>query len=456
MADEPHPRIPISADWILNRIQEGKKVRLKNAVIEGDLDLNKMDMHTQHVDRSELQKIMGLQEDVKIVQSSIEIINSKIQGNLDFSNAVMSEMADFSNAAFSENAHFKGTTFSENARFKGATFSEFADFSYVTFSRNAWFGGVAFSRNADFSIATFSRNVDFKDAIFSGFADFSTASFTRVAGHEDQNFSGIVDFRSATFGWFADFKYTTFRGMVHFRGVTFTGLADFSNSTFSGNVGFNDAAFSADADFSNSIFSGDADFGRTKFDGDDITFRDAIFTYKGYQEDACRRAKNVQAKTGNREEEEYYFYREMEAKRIQKGIRRNSGLGLRECFKNIDTWSFRRFFFHDVIEYIFVQGMFGYGVHPKRLIISWGAIVLAFGFIYWYGDGIIGTTDRLDYIKVSFATAIAPGYIAAIINPESAGYRLVPAYQLVAMIETIVGTFLWAGFIATFAKKYMR
>jgi hypothetical protein len=57
---------------------------------------------------------------------------------------------------------------------------------------------------------------------------------------------------------------------------------------------------------------------------------------------------------------------------------------------------------------------------------------------------------------VSFAIAIAPGYIAAIINPGSAGYRLVPAYQIVAMIETIVGTFLWAGFIATFAKKYMR
>jgi len=100
--------------------------------------------------------------------------------------------------------------------------------------------------------------------------------------------------------------------------------------------------------------------------------------------------------------------------------------------------------------------MFGYGVHPKRFMISWGAIVLAFGFFYWYGKGIIGATEWLDYIKISFAIAIAPGYIAAIINPGSAGYRLVPAYQMVAMIETIVGTFLWAGFIATFAKKYMR
>ena len=89
-------------------------------------------------------------------------------------------------------------------------------------------------------------------------------------------------------------------------------------------------------------------------------------------------------------------------------------------------------------------------------MISWGAIVLAFGFFYWYGDGIIGTTNGSDYIKFSFAIAIAPGYIATIINPESAGYKIVPAYQIVAMLETIVGTFLWAGFIATFAKKYMR
>jgi len=88
-------------------------------------------------------------------------------------------------------------------------------------------------------------------------------------------------------------------------------------------------------------------------------------------------------------------------------------------------------------------------------MISWIAIVLAFGILYLDERAII-TTDWVDNFRVSFATAIAPGFIAAIVTPRSGGYWLDPAYNWVAMVETILGTFFWAGFIATFAKKYMR
>lgn len=71
-------------------------------------------------------------------------------------------------------------------------------------------------------------------------------------------------------------------------------------------------------------------------------------------------------------------------------------------------------------------------------------------------NAVNGATQLLDYLKISFATAIAPGYIASIINPGSTGYRLLPEYQGWAMIETLIGTFMWAGFIATFARKYMK
>ena len=89
-------------------------------------------------------------------------------------------------------------------------------------------------------------------------------------------------------------------------------------------------------------------------------------------------------------------------------------------------------------------------------MISWAAIVTAFSVLYWIGGGINGATGLLDYIKFSFAIAIAPGYIASIINPGSTGYSLLPEFQAAAMAESIFGTLLWAGFIATFAKKYMR
>ena len=69
---------------------------------------------------------------------------------------------------------------------------------------------------------------------------------------------------------------------------------------------------------------------------------------------------------------------------------------------------------------------------------------------------IIGATQLFDYVKFSLATAIAPGYIATIISPGSTGFKLAQEYQAVAIVESIFGTFLWAGFIATFARKYMR
>ena len=108
------------------------------------------------------------------------------------------------------------------------------------------------------------------------------------------------------------------------------------------------------------------------------------------------------------------------------------------------------------MKYFFIQIIFGYGVRPWWLIGWWIAIFTLFAIVYWAGNGIGGAVNAFDYIKVSFATAIAPGYIAVIINPASTGYRLAPAYQAVAIAETIIGTFLWAAFIATFARKYMR
>jgi hypothetical protein len=42
-------------------------------------------------------------------------------------------------------------------------------------------------------------------------------------------------------------------------------------------------------------------------------------------------------------------------------------------------------------------------------------------------------------------------------TPGYGGYKPVPGfYQNLASFEAIFGTFMWAAFIATFARKYMR
>jgi hypothetical protein len=64
--------------------------------------------------------------------------------------------------------------------------------------------------------------------------------------------------------------------------------------------------------FSGDTFSGDAFFNATKFEGELLAFRNAAFTLPISQEGACRRAKNVLERNGDREEAGYHFYREMD------------------------------------------------------------------------------------------------------------------------------------------------
>ena len=414
----------IDASEILGKIQRREQVIYDHAIINGELDF-------------------AILEESHIV-SPISITNSQFKGPVYFGKIFYAD-TDFKHALFSENV--RGIpTFTKNANFDEAVFMKDAFFNKVVFEGHANFRGAEFGY-AGFEGAKFNWEARFDGANIKGYAIFSDAVFIR-----DARFSG------ATFGR----ENPPFRYYVAaFEKATFNSKAQFSNTKFIGDASFNEAMFRKGTDFSEAMFSKNADFDESKFEGDDLTFRNAIFNKPGVQEDACRRAKIVLAKTGNRDEEEYHFYREMEAKRIRKGIRDNSGLSLVDlvdCLKT-DTWSFWRFFFHDVIEWIFVQMMFGYGVHFERLIASWAVIVLLFAVLYYQGGAISGAVWWFDDLKISFGTAIAPGYITAIINAgnSTGGYKITSGYyQVAAMVETVLGTFLWAGFIATFAKKYMR
>jgi len=397
MAEDPENEAglrEIPASEILDKIQKGESVEYDHVRIREYLNLSKLDLPAEHVARTEFQtNILKLPAECKIVSSSIEITNSKFEGTVAFSNCLFRECVDLSGSTFNVVAFFSGAIFCRNAKFHGDAFSTVAFFNGATLGGNAFFDGAMFGGGPDFEGAMFSRETHFEGA--------------------------------------------TFRGPTVFRGVTFRGLA-----------AFNRATFSEHAEFRGATFSGFVYFMWAKFEGDFLTFRDTTFVFAKSQEDACRRAKNVLAKAGNRDEEEYHFYREMEAKRIQKGIRGNSGLGLGYWLKT-ETWSFWKFFLHDVIEYIFVQKIFGYGVHPYWLFGWWFAIVVTFAIIYWIKGGIEEPDAKqwFDYLWFSIATAATPGY---------ALYRPVGLFKFMAGIEAILGTFMWAAFITTFARKFSR
>lgn len=397
----------VQASEVLVQIEKGKPIEYDGKIIIGDLDLT-------HI-------TLPITDGKPFVSSRISITNSRIEGSIVFNKVY-----------FKDKVQFLGTEFSGPwIRFDEAQFSKSADFKNVQFDHNAYFTQAQFGGNADFSDASFKGDALIAYAQFNGYAIFIKTYFEAPAS-----------FSAAYFNESAIFLYSRFGGDTSFIKAHFDGPAIFTYAKFDDPSYFDDAVFHVvlfhSTEFNNSAhfirtrFGRDSKFSEVRFKGDALIFRDSKFDGPRFQEEACRKAKNVLEKSGNREEAGYHFYREMEAKRMQK------------------PWYYR------YPEFALVQVVFGYGVHPWWLMYWWVFIVTIFALLYAYGNGISGAVETLDYIKISFAIAIAPGYIAAIINPGSAGYRLIDEYQIVAMAETIVGTFLWAGFIATFARKYMR
>jgi len=409
----------IPASEILSKIEKGEPVEYDNVTIKGDIDLMAdLDQHQLNM----LKEQEGLEEIIqsKIVKLFIKITNSSIEGNLNFSNVIFEQNIYLSDVQLIGNAQFAGTQFNATAIFERSEFAGHIDFNGSLFNQHASFSRSQFNANAEFSGSQFNGPAEFFESRFLGNVDFGGSQFKDVVYFSESHFQKDVSFINSKFCYFAEFSESQFNGVSNFSKTEFDKV-NFCESIFNGN-----ALFSG-ANVKNYI-----DFTRSAFNGDYLTFENTIFDEPWNQEYCCRKAKKLLEEKGDREAAGYYFYQEMDAKRKQK------------------PWYYR------YPEFVFIQLIFGYGVHPFRLMAWWLSIILVFGIFYLIGNGIDGAIQPFDYLKVSFATALAPGYIATIINPGNTGYRVTPEYQVVAMIETIFGTFLWAAFIATFAKKYMR
>jgi len=146
------------------------------------------------------------------------------------------------------------------------------------------------------------------------------------------------------------------------------------------------------------------------------------------KEIAFRLAKNNSEKNGDKIEGDYYFYKEMEAKRMQKPF-----------YLRRPEW--------------FIQKFFGYGVYPERLMITSFLIFIAFALKYWQINGIL-IDNSINFatlqvsLKLSFLTLLIPAYGIVIQNNAN--------YGIYIIIEAVLGVFLWPLFIATFSRKYMR
>ena len=235
-------------------------------------------------------------------------------------------------------------------------------------------------------------------------------------------------------------------------------------------INFTDGMIGRNAQFRDVTIASFALFGKTKFGGlftldncdmgNEISFIDSKFNLPKSQEEACRAAKNICESQGNREESDYYFYREMEARRKQKYIEipldsildikiklKKLGIDIdkiklkfQTCMdkihlrvKQIELKSLfkRRRVYIGFLESP-VQYLLGYGVFPYRVIGVWLMIVFIFGFLFWGFNAVNGIITPYDYFYFSIFTATGFDFVQ---------YSLKHEFQFLASIEVVFGIF---------------
>ncbi|ODS37608.1 hypothetical protein BEH94_10310 [Candidatus Altiarchaeales archaeon WOR_SM1_SCG] len=273
--------------------------------------------------------------------------------------------------------------------FSGMEIEGDLNFQYADIRKNALFRGTNISRGVWFERANISGKASFERANIGGFSWFKGA-----------NLGGGISFERANIGGGISFEETNIKGCAWFKGINIRG----------------------DAWFERASIKEYASFEGLKIKGK-LIFKDTKFKIPKTQEEACRKAKIICEKLRDQEEADYYFYREMEAKRKQKNT----------IIRTLE---------------LPVQYIFGYGTYWWGVLILWFSVVFGCAFLYWQGNAVVGASSFQECVYFSIVTITTLGY---------GDYEPVKGiYQLLAASEAVFGTFMWAAFIAIFARKYMR
>ena len=105
------------------------------------------------------------------------------------------------------------------------------------------------------------------------------------------------------------------------------------------------------------------------------------------------------------------------------------------------------------VEWLLADVTCKYGTDWKRPIYLWLGVVFFCAVLFWIGNGIVRVDESaassfLESLYFSIVTITTLGY---------GDYRPKPeCFQFLAGFEAAFGMFMWAIFIAVFARKYMR
>lgn len=227
----------VSASEVLAKIQYSKPVEYNHVVIIGDLDLNKLNLSTRHMDRSYLGNIGSYKgspmpkDPIMLVRSPIRIINSMIDGDVNFNNTIFENPITFDGVRFNRSVTFLGSFFRGPASFQISKFCEDADFLFSNFTGAVSFEGSNFTKKAIFSDSSFNGSVDFGFSSFNGIASFDWSSFDSNTIFSS-DFATDASFDMSHFNGYTSFSGSRFKGPAFFQGASFLESLDLTGISF--------------------------------------------------------------------------------------------------------------------------------------------------------------------------------------------------------------------------------
>src|SRR5665648_706261 len=389
----------------------------------------------------------------------------KEDGDYDFEKFIFIGDIDFKkdlNITIFKLANFTEATFEGVANFTEATFSRFAYFTEATFSRVAYFTEATFKGGADFIEATFEEVAHLKEATFKGGANFIEATFKVLAYFKGATFSGVANLSETTFKGQADFTEATFEEVAYFTKATFSGDADFKLKYLIKGINLLKLKVFSGKKISINVMNGKGkiSFKRAYLENIYldielvecvlIDFTDTLFRNTKVEKDKIKnhilqekekkfsKAKEIYLLLKNNFHSIGQYEDESWAYKKEKDMERKSNCH----FNTLHKWLWS----------CFLNGIFGYGIQPSKVIMSAILIITLFSFLFMnpgisniVGIEEITSNNFFDCLYFSTITFTTLGY--GDFRPlEGLG-------RFLAGSEAFIGAFMMALFVYTFARR---
>jgi len=272
------------------------------------------------------------------------------------------------------------------------------------------------------------------------------------------------------------FDHAAFLGLVDFDGTSFTKAANFAGSDFQEDAGFSDAEFQGVANFSRASFAteanfsrarfNDADFGRAQFDRNfhlvnakvyTLTLSDAIFT----------EGSSIHLKDFN------FNRMVVRWNSIKEHVPFNGSvyLTLVKNFRNLEQFEDQDDCYyqyrkekqarsHKAISKLFDRMAWvscGYGVRPSHTILLSLATILIFAAIFW-AAGALQPDDSEHGQNLPNVSINDAFYFSSMqfLGKTPQNFSIIAGYELLTVIETLLGWLLMALLLVTLSRVMLR